>query len=77
VRGLDARPRPLVITLNGKPAAVVMSPREYDRMAYKERVISSIADGLADAAAGNVSTSDEVLGRLRARHGIVEKKKRR
>jgi prevent-host-death family protein len=77
VRGLDARPRPLVVTLNGKPAAVVMSPRAYDRMAYKERVITSIADGLADAAAGNVSTSDEVLARMRARYGIAEKKKRR
>jgi prevent-host-death family protein len=58
VRGLDARARPLVVTLNGKPAAVVMSPR-------------------ADAAAGNVSTSDEVLARMRARYGIAEKKKRR
>jgi predicted transcriptional regulator len=54
-----------------------MSPRAYDRMAYKERVITSIADGLADAAAGNVSTSDEVLARMRARYGIAEKKKRR
>ncbi|CAN5906904.1 hypothetical protein BH11MYX3_BH11MYX3_12750 [soil metagenome] len=77
VRGLDARPRPLVITLNGKPAAVVMSPREYDRMAYRERVITSIADGLADSAAGNVSTSEDVLERMRARYGVPEKRKRR
>ncbi len=77
VRGLDARPRPLVITLNGKPAAVVMSPREYDRMAYRERVMSSVADGLADAAAGNVSTSEQVLERMRARYAIPANRKRR
>ena len=77
VRGLDARPRPLVITLNGKPAAVVMSPREYDQLVYRQHVVSSIAGGLADAAAGNVSTSDEVLARLRTRYGIADKRKRR
>ncbi|MBL0217937.1 MAG: type II toxin-antitoxin system Phd/YefM family antitoxin [Myxococcales bacterium] len=77
VRSLDARPRPLVITLNGKPAAVVMSPREYDQLVYRQHVLSSIADGLADAAAGNVSTSDEVLARLKTRYGIADKRKRR
>jgi len=77
VRGLDARPRPLVITLNGKPAAVVMSPRKYDQLMYRQRVLTSIADGLADDAAGNVSTSDEVLARMRTRYGITEKRQRR
>lgn len=77
VRGLDARPRPLVVTLNGKPAAVVMSPREYDRIRYRERVLTSIADGLADDAAGNVISSGELRARIKARYGDAARKKRR
>jgi len=62
VRGLDERGRPLVITLNGKPAAVVMSPREFDRLSYRERFLEAVHEGLADASAGR-SISDEELGR--------------
>src|SRR5678815_5425528 len=51
VRGLEHR-RPLVITLNGKPAAVIMSPKEYDRISYRERVLAKINEGLQDIAEG-------------------------
>ena len=77
VRALDSRVRPMVITLNGKPAAVVMSPREYDRLIYRERVIASINAGLADVEAGRVMTSEQVRGRLDARYGALPKRKRR
>src|SRR5215467_14354014 len=52
VRGLDDRPRPLVVTLNGKPAAVVMSPREYDLLSYRARFLDAVNEGLADVHAG-------------------------
>jgi len=73
VRRLDGRPRPIVITLNGKPAAVVMSPREYDRLLYNQRLMASVADGLADDASDNVITTDELLARMRSRYGAAEK----
>jgi prevent-host-death family protein len=62
VRGLDVRGRPYVVTLNGKPAAVLMSPREYDRMTYNARFLAEISAGMADAIAGR-TISDEELGR--------------
>lgn len=68
VRGLDERPRPLVITLNGKPAAVVMSPREYDRITYQARFLASVHEGLADAAAGRVIDDEELGRRLERRY---------
>jgi prevent-host-death family protein len=68
VRGLDERPRPLVVTLNGKPAAVVMSPREYDLLSYRSRFIDAVNEGLADVRAGRVVDGDaavaELLGEL-------------
>lgn len=77
VRGLDTRPRPLVVTLNGKPAAVVMSPREYDRLAYEARFLKSVARGLADSAAGRVISSEELRDRVAARYGVSPKRTRK
>jgi prevent-host-death family protein len=77
VRSLDDRARPLVITLNGKPAAVIMSPREYDRLTYRARFVGAIEDGLADADAGRV-ISDEELGRtVEQRYGTAKPGRRR
>ncbi len=64
VRGLDDRPRPLVVTLNGKPAAVVMSPREYDLLLYRARFVDAVSDGLADAEAGRTYDGEQVVGEL-------------
>jgi len=66
VRGLDERPRPLVVTLNGKPAAVVMSPREYDLLSYRGRFVEAVTDGLADAEAGRTYDTKQVFAELSA-----------
>jgi len=64
VRGLDERPRPLVVTLNGKPAAVVMSPREYDLLSYRSRFINAVSEGLADAEAGRTVDGEQAISQL-------------
>lgn len=64
VRGLDDRPRPLVITLNGKPAAVVMSPREYDRLSYQSRFVDAVSAGLADVRAGRTFDGEQAVSEL-------------
>jgi len=61
VRGLDDRPRPLVVTLNGKPAAVVMSPREYDLLSYQSRFVEAVNEGLSDTEAGRTYDAEEVF----------------
>ena len=35
--------QPMVITQNGRPAGVLLSPREYDRMQKRQRFLESIA----------------------------------
>lgn len=64
VRELDERPRPLVVTLNGKPAAVVMSPREYDRLSYRARFVDAVAEGLADAQAERTRDGEQAVAEL-------------
>jgi prevent-host-death family protein len=64
--------QPLVITQNGRPAAVMLSPVEYDRLTERERFLRSVEAGLADAEAGRTHTTDEVRRRL----GLLRRKAR-
>jgi len=57
---------PMVITQNGRPAGVLVSPKEYDRIVERHRFLESIAAGLADAEAGRVIDTAELRKRLHA-----------
>jgi len=59
--------RPLVITQNGRPAGVVLSPAEYDRLCARERFLVSVAAGAVDAEQGRVMDSDALRTRLAER----------
>ena len=41
LRRLRAAQRPIVITLNGKPAAVLITPEEFDRLYERERFVEA------------------------------------
>ena len=57
---------PMVITQNGRPGGVLISPSEFDRFQARERFLDSIAAGLADAEAGRVIGTADLKQRLRA-----------
>ncbi len=59
--------QPVVITKNGKPAGVVVSPAEFDRLQERQRLMEDISAGLADLEAGRTLTSAEVRKALRLR----------
>jgi len=58
---------PLIITQNGKPAGVLLSPSEYDELVYKRAFLDSISRGIADAESGKIYNSEELKGELRKR----------
>ncbi len=60
VKRMRTTGHPLIITQNGKPAGVMISPEDYDRVVEKERFLTSIAAGLADAESGNTYSSEEL-----------------
>jgi prevent-host-death family protein len=62
---LAKRSSPLLITQNGKEAAVIMSPTLYDKM-YTAFVRQGIQEGLADAAAGRTTTMKEGMASIDA-----------
>jgi prevent-host-death family protein len=75
VRGLGDRPRPVVITLNGKPAAVVMSPKEYDLLSYRARFLDAVAEGLADVQGGRTVDGEQAVSAVMRE--VAPKKSRR
>ena len=60
---------PVVVTQNGKPAGVLLSPRAFDELTERARFVEAVEEGLADASADRVLTGDEVERRLRERFG--------
>lgn len=69
LRRLAENGEPLVLTQNGRPAAVVLSPAEFDSLHERQRLLESIAAGLADAEAGRVADTEDVRRRIGARRG--------
>ncbi|MBN2197230.1 MAG: type II toxin-antitoxin system Phd/YefM family antitoxin [Polyangiaceae bacterium] len=63
IRELRSCRRPLVVTQNGKAAAVMLSPEEFDRLTYQARFVAAVREGLEQAEAGKVVDHD-TLGRL-------------
>jgi len=54
LKGLRRKSGPLVITQNGRPAAVVMAPEAYDELQERQQYLEAVALGLSDAVAGRV-----------------------
>jgi len=66
-RRADKTGGPVVVTQNGKPAGVLLSPRAFDALTYHARFVDAVNEGLADADAGRVTPHEEVMAGLRRR----------
>lgn len=62
LRSVRETGRPLVLTQNGRPAAVLVSPDAFDEMTARARLVAAVTRGIADADAGQL-VGDEDLGR--------------
>jgi len=55
----------LVITQNGKPAGVLLSPTEFDELRKTKLFVESVARGLTDSQKGDVLTTDQLKAALK------------
>lgn len=65
--------QPIVLTVNGKAAAVVHDPDTYQEyLSEKDRqeTIAAVKRGIADMKAGRVRDSEDVFRDIEARYGI-------
>jgi prevent-host-death family protein len=65
--------RPIILTVNGKPEAVVQSAAEYQRLldiAASADVNEGIRQGLEDIREGRTRPADEVFEEMRRKYAI-------
>lgn len=54
IKDIAGSDEPLVITQNGRPAAVLMSPAAFQEMRERQEFLQAVAEGVADSEAGHV-----------------------
>jgi len=54
----------LIITQNGKPAGVLISPSEFDDLRQTKLFIESISRGLSDSERGEVMSTSQIRSEL-------------
>ena len=69
LRKLGETGAPLVVTQNGRPAAVLLSPSAYDELTERARFVAAEDEGLADVEAGRVHTQAEAEQLISSRFG--------
>lgn len=60
LRRLRTAQRPIVITQNGRPSAVLITPEQFDEFNEQERFLQAVREGLSDADAGRI-VDDQTL----------------
>jgi prevent-host-death family protein len=61
---------PLIITQNGKPAGVLVSPAEYDELVSKRLFIESVNRGVSDAESGRTYSTAELQEKLNKKRAL-------
>ncbi len=67
LRKISKSNAPVVVTQNGKPAGVLLSPKAFDELTERARFVAAVAEGLADSEAGRLHPHEEVVRRVRRR----------
>jgi antitoxin YefM len=66
-RSLQSTGHPVVITQNGKPAGVLLTPEDYDELVYRRSFLDSVDRGISDADSGRTHTTRELRAALASR----------
>ncbi len=72
MRRLQKDRRPIVITQRGRPAGVLVSPEDYDRLTERDRFLAAVNQGLAESEAGLGIDDDDLDAELEHRFGPLD-----
>ncbi len=61
LRRITGSGHPLVITQNGRPAGVLLSPAAFDELSERQQFLAAVQEGMADEQAGRSHTTEEVF----------------
>lgn len=63
-KSLQSSGHPLIITQNGRPSGVLLSPKDYDELVYRKSFLDSVDRGMSDIGSGKTYTTEEVISAL-------------
>jgi len=66
LKTLNDTGHPLIITQNGRPAGVLVTPNEYDNLVYKDQFVSSVNRGLKDIESNDSYTTEQIEKELKS-----------
>ena len=72
LRRIASSGRPLVITQNGKPAAVLLSPTAFDELTEHQQFLAAVQEGMADEQAGRAHRTEEVFDAVEKQIAAIE-----
>ena len=55
-----------MVAQNGRPAAVVISPTDYDQLNELRQFVDSVKRGLIDSDKGNVLTTNQIIQKAKS-----------
>ena len=64
LKNLHETGHPLVITQNGRPAGVLVTPSEYDSLIYKQQFINSVQRGVNDIESQRTYSTKQIKNEL-------------
>ena len=67
MKEIQMKRNPLIITQNGKPTGVLISPSEFDEMRKTKLFLNSISRGLSDIENGEVYSTSQIKKELQNR----------
>lgn len=73
LRHVAASRRPLLITQNGRPAGVLLDPRDFEDVQERARFVEAVSAGLKDADAGRFVSDGELERMLKNAVGMQKK----
>jgi len=66
LKSLKETGHPVIITQNGRPAGVMITPTEYDNLTYKSLFIESVNQGLNDIESGEFYSTKELKEKMKS-----------
>jgi len=66
LKSLKETGNPLIITQNGRPAGVLITPSEYDNLTYKNLFIESVNRGFKDIESGEFYTTKNLKDKIKS-----------
>jgi len=65
LKEIQQRRNSLIITQNGKPAGVLISPSEFDKLRHTKLFFESVSRGLSDSEKGKTLSTSKIRSELK------------